>query len=257
MKVAVCVKHIPDGRLRLDPGSARLDRGGPGDLNSVDRYALEEALRLKDSGVAEEVVVLSMGPEPAVETIRTALGLGADRGVLASDPAAAGSDLLGTSRILANLIAAESPDIAFFGQQTTDGGGAVMWAAVADRLRMPFVSQVSSIALEGSTVRVGRQTEAGDEVVEVPTPALISVSDSINEPRYASLKGMMAAKRKPLEIKTVADLGLDVGAVGEAGAMTTVLSIGPPPARAEATRIDDEATAAERIVEFLSQRELL
>lgn len=256
MRVAVCLKHVPDGRLQFVPASGRLDRSGPGDLNAVDRYALEEALRLKDSGAAEEVVALAMGPDEAAETLRTALGLGADRAVLVSDPSAAGSDLLGTSRVLAKLIQTDSFDLVFFGQQSSDGGGALLWAAVADLLRLPFVSQVASVTVAGTALRVGRQTEAGDEVIEVPIPAVLSVSDSINEPRYASLKGMMAAKRKPFDIRSVADLGLDPGTVGDPGSMTVVIGIGSPPPRAEAIRVE-ENDAPERILEFLADRSLL
>jgi electron transfer flavoprotein beta subunit len=256
VKVAVCLKHVPDGRLRFDSVSGRLDRSGPGDLNAVDRYALEEALQLKDSGAAEEVVALSMGPEAAAETLRSALGLGADRAVRASDPSAAGSDLLATARVLSRLIETDSFDLVFFGQQSSDGGGAALWAAVAELLRLPFVSQASNVSLEGTTLTVRRQTEAGDEVVETSTPAIISVSDSINEPRYASVKGMMAAKRKPLETRSVTDLGLDPGTVGEAGSMTVVLGVGASPARAEALRVEGE-DAPERIQEFLEQRGLL
>jgi electron transfer flavoprotein beta subunit len=257
MKIAVCIKHVPDGRLRIDSHTRRLDRGGPGDLNSVDRYALEEALRLRDSGASEEVVVLSMGPESAADSVRTALGLGADRGVLVSDPALAGSDLLSTANVLAKMMEGESPGLVFFGQQTADGGGAVLGAAVAELLRMPFVSQVSSVTLEGSMLRVGRQTEGGDEVIEVQTPAIVSVSDSINEPRYPSLKGMMAAKRKPLVTRSVADLGVDADQFGVSGATTVVIAVGPPPVRGGGRRIDDDANAPERIVEFLVEMGLL
>ncbi|MBO0731157.1 MAG: electron transfer flavoprotein subunit beta/FixA family protein [Acidimicrobiaceae bacterium] len=250
MRVAVCVKHVPDGRVMINPETRRLDRSGPGDLNGADRYALEEALRLRDANGAE-VVAVSMGPKGATETVRSALGLGADRGVLASDPAAEGSDLLGTARVLARVIEREEPDLVLFGQQSTDGGGALLWAAVADLLRRPFVSQASTLTVQDETVRVGRQTETGDEQLEVPLPAIVSVGDSINEPRYSSLKGMMAAKKKPLQVASVEDLGLDPAEVGEAGAATCVLSVGPPPARAGGERIEDDGTASERIVEFL------
>src|ERR1700682_1027910 len=134
MKIAVCVKHVPAGRLRLDPGTKRLDRSGPGELNDVDLNAIEEALQLKEQNEGE-VVVVSMGPDEAVESLRTALALGADRAILVSDPAAAGSDLLATSRVLAAALAREAPDLTLFGQQASDGSGAMLWAAVAERLR--------------------------------------------------------------------------------------------------------------------------
>jgi electron transfer flavoprotein beta subunit len=256
MKIAVCLKHVPDGRLRIDPDAGRLDRSGPGDINGPDRFALEEALRLKDSAGAE-VVVVSMGPDHAAETLRTGLGLGADRAVLASDPAAGGSDLLGTAKVLAKVLEGEAVDLTLFGQQSSDGGGAVLWAAVADLMRLPFVSQASSLVVDGPTVRIGRQTEVGDEVLEVTVPALVSVSDSINEPRYSSLKGMMAAKRKPLEVRSLDELGIDTGDVGEAGARTSVMAVGPPPERGGTLKIEDEGNAAEQIVDFLVEKNLL
>jgi electron transfer flavoprotein beta subunit len=256
MKIAVCVKHVPDGRLRIDPAAGRLDRSGPGDLNGADRFALEEALKLKD-GDGSEVVVVTMGPDGAAESLRSGLGLGADRAVLASDPAAAGSDMVGTAKVLAKVLEAEGPDLVLFGQQTSDGGGAVLCAAVADLLRRPYISQASSLAVDAGTVRVGRQTEVGDEVLQVSLPALVSVSDAINEPRYASLKGRMAAKKKPLEVRSLPDMALGSDDVGEGGARTTVLSVGPPPERSGAVTIEDEGDAPERIVEFLEGKNLL
>ncbi len=250
MKIAVCVKHVPDGRITIDPETMRLDRTGPGDLNGADRYALEEALHLRDASGAE-VVVVTMGPQSASETVRTALGLGADRGVLVSDPDAVGSDVLGTARVLAKVIERQQPDLVLFGQQSNEGGGALLWAAVADLLHWPFVSQASTLVVDEQTARVGRQTETGDEELEAPLPAIVSVGDSINEPRYSSLKGMLAAKKKPLEIVRLDDLGLDASVAGEAGAKTSVLKVGSPPARVGGEKIEDDGTAAERIVEFL------
>jgi electron transfer flavoprotein beta subunit len=256
MKVVVCVKHVPDGRVRLDPVSKQIDRTGSGDINEMDRYALEEALRLKDDA-GWEVVAVSMGPEQAAESLRNALGLGADRAILATDAALAGSDVLATSAVISALLERERPDLALFGQQTSDGGGALMWAAVAERLGWPTVSQVTALALTEGSVRAIRQTEYGDDVIEAPLPATVAVTDAINEPRYASLKGMMAAKRKPLEIVSLGDLGLDAATVGKAGSRTEVLQIGPPPARAAARRVDAEADAAKAIVEFLVERQLV
>src|SRR5690242_3877477 len=138
MKIAVCVKHVPGGRLRIDPGSKRLERGGPGELNSVDKNAIEEAVKLKESAGAE-VVVVSMGPDQAVESLRTALALGADRAVLVTDGAAVGSDLVATSKVLAAALSREGADLVLFGQQTSDGGGSLLWAAVGDRLRLPII----------------------------------------------------------------------------------------------------------------------
>jgi electron transfer flavoprotein beta subunit len=256
MKIAVCVKHVPVGRLRIDPGSLRLDRIGPGELNDVDKNAIEEALRLKgDDGT--EVVVVSMGPEPAIESLRTALALGADRAVLVSDPAASGSDLVATSRVLARVLEREGADLVLFGQQTSDGGGALLWAAVADRLRVAFVSQAAELVVDGETVRVVRETEFGNDVIEAPLPALVAVSDAINEPRYTSLKGMMGAKKKPLEVLTLADLGLDAGEVGDAGSGTEVLGLAAPPTRANSITVEDDGNAAQAICDFLVEQQLV
>jgi electron transfer flavoprotein beta subunit len=256
MKIAVCVKHVPNGRLRLQPDSKRLDRGQPGDLNDVDKNAIEEALRLKDAGDAE-VVAVSMGPAPAVDTLRNALAMGVDRAILVNDEAAAGSDLVATSKVLAKVLEREVPDLVIFGQQTVDGGGAVLWPAVADRLRAPFASQVTALTLDGGTLRLTRQTEFGDDTVEISLPAVVSVSDAINEPRYSSLKGRMAAKKKPLEELTLADLGLDAGDAGDAGSKTTVLTIGEPPTRANSTKIEDDGNAAQAIVDYLVGKQLV
>ena len=262
MKVAVCVKHVPDGRVRMDAATRRIDRTGAGALNGFDGNAVEEALRIKDAGIKDtggevEVVVVSLGPEAAVESLRGALGLGADRAVLVADPGAAGSDLLGTSRVLARVLEREAPDLVLFGQQASDGGGALLWAAVAERLQLPVVSQATRLTLSGPRARVTRQTERGDDVVEVALPAVVAVTDAINEPRYASLKGMMAAKRKPLETLSLAELGVTADQVGDRGAGTVVLGLTLPPTRRQAQRIEDAAAAPAAIVEFLAGRELV
>jgi electron transfer flavoprotein beta subunit len=257
MKIAVCVKHVPCGTLRLRPDEVVLDRSGPGELNATDKNAIEEALRLRegDGGTGGEVVLVTMGPAAATESLRTGLGMGADRAVLVDDPAVARSDLLATSRVLASVLRRESPDLTLFGQQTSDGGGAVLWAAVAERLEVPFVSQATSMTPGDGVVTVVRETEVGNDTVEAALPAIVAVSDAINEPRYTSLKGMMAAKKKPLETLTASDLGL-ADAVGTAGSGTVVLGIGAPPARAGAVTIDDEGAAAQAIVDYLVEREL-
>jgi electron transfer flavoprotein beta subunit len=257
MNIAVCVKQVPDGRLRIVPDAMRLDRSGPGDLNNVDRYAVEAAVRLKEATAGTEVVALSMGPKDATETLRTALALGADRAVLVSDDAAAGSDLVATAKVLAQALTRQSPDLTLFGQQSADGGGGLLWAAIADLLRLPFISQAAELLVESDTVRVTRQTEFGDDVVAVSLPAMVAVTDSINEPRYTSLRGVMGAKKKPLEMLSLADLGLTPADVGTAGSRTEVLATGAPPTRPDAMRIQDDADAAEAIVEFLMMKQLV
>jgi electron transfer flavoprotein beta subunit len=256
MKIAVCVKHVPSGRVRLHPDTLQVERDGPGELNDFDRYAIEEAVRIAERDAAE-VVVVAVGPPDADESVRTAIALGADRGVLVSDPAAAGSDLLATATLLVAALEREAPDLVLFGQQSSDGGGAVMWAAVAERLGRPFVSQASEVSVAAGTVTVRRETEYGNDVIDAPLPAVVAVSDAINEPRYTSLKGRMAAKKKPVDVLSVADLALDPAAVGTAGSRTEVLSSAPPAARGTTVTIDDEAGAAEAIVAYLAERELV
>src|SRR5262245_46815894 len=178
MKIAVCVKHVPDATAarRIDPGSKRLDRSGEGALNAFDANAVEEALRLKEAGGEGEVVIVSMGPAKAADSIRKALAMGADRSVLVTDDLAAGSDLVATSAALAKALEREQADLVLFGQQSSDSDGAVLWAAVADRLRRPFVSQVAELTVENGSLRGKRQTEYGYDVIAAPLPAVIAVS---------------------------------------------------------------------------------
>src|SRR5881628_9636 len=229
MKIAVCVKHVPEGSSKIDPGTKRLDRSGEGVLNHFDANAVEEALRLKGDSDSE-VVVVSLGPERATDSLRKALAMGADRAVLVTDEAAAGSDLVATSTVLAKALDRENADLVLFGQQASDADGAVLWAAVAERLRRPVVSQAAELTVEGGTLRVKRQTEFGYDVIEAALPAVVAVSDAINEPRYPSLKGIMGAKKKPQDVLSLGELGIDSGEVGEAGSRTSVLALGDPPA---------------------------
>jgi len=256
MKIAVCVKHVPTGRLRLDPNAKRLDRSGTSDLNGFDLYAVEGALQLKDEDDCE-VVIISMGPEGAEESLRSALALGADRAILVSDPAIAGSDLVATSRVLAAVIAREAPDLTLFGQQASDGSGAMLWAAVAERLSMPVVSQAAELTVASEVVRVVRQSEFGDDVIEARLPAVVAVSDALNEPRYASLRGMMGAKKKPLDVLALADLNIEPASVGDVGSATEVLGMADPPARVAKAWVEGDEDAARVILEFLLEKQVL
>jgi electron transfer flavoprotein beta subunit len=256
MKIAVCVKHVPEGHSRLDPGSKRLDRSGEGALNHFDANAVEEALRLKGDSDTE-VVVVSLGPAKAADSLRKALAMGADRAVLVSDDAAAGSDLVATSKVLAKALERENADLVLFGQQASDADGAVLWAAVAERLHRPVVSQVAELNLQDGSLRLKRQTEFGYDVIEAPLPAVIAVSDAINEPRYPSLKGIMGAKKKSFDTLSLADIGVDAGEAGEAGSKTEVLALGEPPSRGDARKIEDDGSAAQQIVDFLAEKRLV
>jgi electron transfer flavoprotein beta subunit len=259
MKIAVCVKQVPEttASKRIDPETKRLDRSGEGALNHFDTQAVEEALRIKERDGDGEVVLVSMGPERALDSLRKALAMGADRAILVSDEQAAGSDLVATSRALAAVLEREGAELILFGQQGADSDGAVLWAAVAERLRQPVISQVAELELADGKVKGKRQTEFGYDVIEAPMPAVIAVSDAINEPRYPSLKGIMGAKKKPQETLTAADLGLDANGLGESGSGTSVLALNDPPARGDALKIDDDGNAPEKIVDFLVERKLL
>jgi electron transfer flavoprotein beta subunit len=258
MKIAVCVKHVPESQAkRIDPGTKRLDRSGEGTLNPFDANAIEEALRVKDATGDGEVVLVSLGPEKALDALRKGLAMGADRALLVSDDAASGSDLVATSLALAKALEREGAELVLFGQQSSDSDGAVLWAAVADRLRRPFVSQAAELTLADGKVRVKRQTEFGYDVIEAPLPAVVAVSDAINEPRYPSLKGIMGAKKKPQESLSLGELGLDTAQVGEGGSKTEVLALGDPPSRGETVKLEGDGSTAEKIVEFLAERRLL
>jgi electron transfer flavoprotein beta subunit len=257
MKIALCVKHVPEGHSKLDASSKRLDRSGEGALNHFDANAVEEALRVKGDSDAE-VVVVSLGPAKAADSLRKALAMGADRAVLVSDDAAAGSDLVATSKVLAAALERENADLVLFGQQASDSDGAVLWAALAERLRRPVVSQAAELQVNDGTLRVKRQTEFGYDVIEAPLPAVVAVSDAINEPRYPSLKGIMGAKKKPFDTLTLGDVGVDAGDAGEAGSKTEVLALSEPPSRGDARKIDDSGgDSAQAIVDFLAEKRLV
>jgi electron transfer flavoprotein beta subunit len=251
MKIAVCVKAVPDAAAgrRLDPDTKRLDRSGELAISDWDTYAIEEALKLKEAAGDGDVVVVSMGPERAMDALRKALAMGADRAVLISDPALEGADLLGTARALAAQLEQEGVDLVLFGQQSADGGGACLWAAVGEKLRRPIVSQVSELTVDGSSLTGKRQTEFGYDTIRAPLPAVVAVADSINTPRYPSLKGIMGAKKKPQETVPSAGEGAVAG--------TTVVAISPPPPRGDTQKIDDDGTAAEKIVAFLAEKRLV
>jgi electron transfer flavoprotein beta subunit len=253
MKIAVCVKAVPDaasGR-HLDPATKRLDRSRELTISEWDTYAIDEALRLKEAAGDGEVVVVSMGPERALDALRKALAMGADRAVLISDASLEGSDLLATAKVLAGALSREGAELVLFGQQSADGGGACLWAAVAERLRAPVVSQVSELVVESGSLTGKRQTEYGYDTIRAPLPAVVAVADSINTPRYPSLKGIMGAKKKPQETLAAADVG------GAEAAATTVVALSDPPPRGEARKIEDDGSGADQILEFLVAKRLV
>jgi len=259
VKIAVCVKEVPEAGAarRIDPQTKRLDRSGERALNAFDVNAVEEALRLKESDGDAEIVIVSLGPQGALDSLRKALAMGADRALLVSDEGAIGSDLLATSRALAAALERESPDLILFGQQASDSDGAVLWAAVAERLRLPMVSQAAELTVADGKATVKRQTEFGYDRIEALLPAIVAVSDAINEPRYPSLKGIMGAKSKPQDVVSASELGLAEDAIGEAGSKTEVLALNDPPPRGESRKIEDDGSAAQQVLDFLVEKKLV
>ena len=231
MKILVCLKQVPHQDARLD---VRADGGWiqedniKFEINSYDTYALEEALRVKDATQAE-VVVASIGPERVTQALRTALGMGADRAIHVKDPAADGSDPLGIAKILAAIAKAEQPDLIFTGFMSDDGNFASVPPMLAELVGIPHATAAVQVERKDGSVTVSREIEGGaQEVVELTAPCLVAVQTGINQVRYASLKGIMAAKKKPLDVKSVADLGL-TGQVGASAAKIKVEKIAPPP----------------------------
>ena len=264
MKIAVLVKEVPDAAVekRLDPNTKRIDRSGEKNLNPFDTHALEAAVQLKEGGApVEEIVAVTMGPDSSTRTLHKAVSLGANRSVQLTDDALAGSDVNATGYALAKVLESESPDLVLLGQQSDDGENYTIGAVVADHLQFPSLTQVVDLKLEGNTLTLKRQAEYGYDTVQVDLPAVISVGDALNEPRYPSLKDIMGAKKKPLDTKSAADVGIDAGQVGEAGSKTEVLAINPPPAKESGELIEDadsdvDGTVA-RIVSFLEERKLI
>ena len=263
MKVCCLVKEVPDAAVqkRLDPATKRLDRAGEKNLNPFDTHGIEAAMQIRegDGAEVEEIVAVTMGPETAVRALHKAVALGADRSVHLADDVLAGSDVCATGYALAKVLEAEQPDLVLLGQQSDDGECYTIGAVVADHLKMPSLTQVIKIEVEDGKLVCERQAEYGYDTVEVDLPAVISVGDAINEPRYPSLKAIMGAKKKPLDGKAAADVGIDAGEVGEAGSKTQVLAINPPPAKEAGEVFEDEDTGetVEKIVAWLDERKLV
>ena len=231
MKVMVCLKQVPHQDARLDVGADGTwiqEDNIKFEINSYDTYALEEALRIKDAGEAE-VLVVSIGPDRVTQSLRTALGMGADRAVHVNDADAAQSDSLGCAKILAAIAKEESPDLIFTGLMSDDGNFSAVPPMVAELLGIPSATGAVKTELSDGSIRVERELEGGaTEVVDLPTPALVAIQTGANQVRYASLKGIMKAKKKPVDVKTGADLGI-ADQIGAAGRKATIEKIYHPP----------------------------
>src|SRR5947207_2977253 len=254
MKICVLVKEVPDAAVekRIDPSTGRMDRSGEKNLNPFDTHAIEAAMQIKEGGdiPVEEVVAVTMGPESAVRALHKAVSLGADRSVHLTDGALAGSDVAATGYALSKALEKESPDLVLLGQQSDDGECYTIGAVVADHLQMPSLTQVIKIEVADGGLRCERQAEYGYDTVQVDLPAVISVGDAINEPRYPSLKAIMGAKKKPLETKAVGDVGIEAGRVGFDNARAHCTDFAAPPEKAAGQIIEDEDTndTVEKIV---------
>jgi electron transfer flavoprotein beta subunit len=263
VKICVLVKEVPDAAVekRMDPNTKRLDRSGEKNLNPFDTHAIEAAMQIREGGAVEvdEIVAVTMGPESAFRALHKSVSLGADRSVHLTDEALAGSDVCATGYALARVLEAESPDLVLLGQQSDDGECYTIGAVVADHLKMPSLTQVIKIEVQDAGLRCERQAEYGYDTVDVELPAVISVGDAINEPRYPSLKAIMGAKKKPLDTKSTGDVGIEADRVGEHGSRTEVQAIKPPPEKEPGEIIEDEDTneTVEKIVAWLEERKLL
>ena len=260
MKIMVCLKQVPHQDARLDikgDGTWIQDDNIKFEINSYDTYALEEALRIKDAGEAE-VVVVSVGPDRVTQALRTALGMGADRAVHVNDPAAENSDCLGLAKILAAVGKAESPDIVFAGLMSDDDNYSAIPPMVSELMGLPSATAVLKTENQGSNIRVERELEGGAlEVVDLPTPCLIAVQSGSNQVRYASLKGIMQAKKKPIDVKTAADLGLD-GQVGADAAKVKIDKIYVPAKGDSAEMLEGSADEiASKLVGKIKEQGLL
>ncbi|GAB3833639.1 electron transfer flavoprotein subunit beta/FixA family protein [Kribbella italica] len=260
MKIVVCAKFVPDAtadrRFRSEDNT--VDRAGvDGLLSELDEYAVETALTVKENGDAE-VTVLTVGPEQAADAVKKGLQMGADAGVHVIDDAIHGSDAVATSLILAKALGKLEADLVVFGMGSTDGGMGVVPAMVAERLGLPAVTLGSEVTVDGSTVKIRRDGDTASDTVEGTLPLVLSVSDQANEPRYPSFKGIMAAKKKPVETWSLADLELSGEQVGQAGAWTEVTEVTARPARTAGTIVaDEDGSGAAQLVEFLSTNKFL
>jgi electron transfer flavoprotein beta subunit len=257
--IVVCVKQVPDtwAEKKLTAEDRTLDREAvDAVMNELDEYAVEEALKItEDQG--GEVTVLSMGPEKTAETIRKALSMGAHRAVHVLDPALRGSDAVATSAVLAKAVERAAPDLVMLGVESTDARMSVIPAMLAERLGWAQLTYANRVEIDGSVVRIRRQTEDGYLVVEGSTPAVVSVVEKINEPRYPSFKGIMAAKKKPVETLTLADLGVDPATVGLAGTGSLVEDVTARPPRRAGTVVKDDGDGGLKIAEFLAAQKFV
>ena len=259
MKIVVCIKQVPDSWAdkKLAPADSTLDRASADRvLNELDEYAVEAALQLAETH-GGDVTVLTMGPDEASEAIRRALSMGADAGIHLVDDALHGTDAIGTSYALATILAAREFDLVIFGSESTDARMSVVPAMVAERLGLPQLTFAGKVEVDGTTARIQRVTDYGYDEVEATLPAVVSVVEKANEPRYPSFKGIMAAKKKPVEKLSLSDAGLDAGQVGLGQAWSLVDSFAARPPREKGTVVEDGGNGGVAIAEYLSAQKFI
>ncbi|MEU8763326.1 electron transfer flavoprotein subunit beta/FixA family protein [Streptomyces sp. NPDC048659] len=259
LKIAVCVKYVPDATG--DRGFAddlTVDRDDvDGLLSELDEYAVEQALRIAEEADDAEVTVVTVGPEAAKDALRKALSMGADKGVHVSDEDIHGSDVIGTSAILAKALERTGFDLIVCGMASTDGTMGVLPALLAERLDLPQATLLSEVTVEDGTVKGRRDGDAATELLQAPLPAVVSVTDQSGEARYPSFKGIMAAKKKPIEKLDLDALGVEADEVGLAGSWTLVESADARPARTQGTIVTDEGEGGKQLAAFLSAQKFI
>jgi electron transfer flavoprotein beta subunit len=259
MNIVVCVKQVPDTATErtLRPDDKTLDRDAvDGVINELDEYAVEEALTIKEAH-GGEVTVLTMGPDKAADAIRKALSMGADKAVHLSDDALRGSDGPSTSYAIAQVLQKVGFDLVILGSESTDARTGVLAAMLAERLGVPQVTLANKVEIDGSTLRAQRLTDYGFDRVEASLPAIVSVVEKINEPRYPSFKGIMAAKKKPVDKLAVGDADIDAAKVGLAGASSEVVDFADAPPREKGQIIKDEGDGGVKAAEFLASKKFI
>jgi electron transfer flavoprotein beta subunit len=259
VNIVVCVKQVPDTAVErtLRPGDGTLDRDTPdGLINELDEYAIEEGLKIAEAH-GGEVTILSMGPAKAAESIRKALSMGADKAIHVSDEALAGSDALATSLVLAEVLKQAGFDLVILGSESTDARTGVLPTMLAERLGVPQLTLASKVDIDGQSVSIRRVIDDGYAVVTGSLPAVVSVVEKINEPRYPSFKGIMAAKKKPVQTLTLADTGIEPSLVGLGHAATAVADFAAKPPRAAGTVVKDEGDGGTKVAAFLAERKFI
>lgn len=261
MKIYVCIKQIPDPNTvvsRLDPDTKRLVRSGVSlVLDPGDETTISAAIKLRDTVGSSELVAVSMGPSSAQEAMRRALAMGVDSAILVSDPALAGSDALGTARVLAAVLKRENADLIFCSTESTDGYTGMVPGGIAEFLGIPQLTFAREIQIEGQKAVIKRVTQTGYQTVECGLPAVVTIASGSFEAIYPTMKGIMGARKKPFTQLSLADLGIDASQVGEAGARERVLTIGKVEARAAGQVLKDDGNAAQTIADFLQRNQLL